>query len=45
MAEVFGPETPVQRCQYHKRENVVTYLPKNQQELWPSMISARIFAG
>ena len=34
MAEVFGPETPVQRCQYHKRENVVTYLPKNQQELW-----------
>ncbi len=32
--EVFGPETPVQRCQYHKRENVVAYLPKSQQELW-----------
>ncbi len=31
---VFGPETPVQRCQYHKRENVVAYLPKSQQELW-----------
>src|SRR5579884_4315619 len=26
--EVFGPETPVQRCQQHKRENVVAYLPK-----------------
>src|SRR5712691_11445622 len=32
--EVFGPEAPVQRCQYHKRENVVAYLPKSQQELW-----------
>ena len=32
--EVFGPETPVQRCTYHKRENVVAYLPKSQQDLW-----------
>ncbi len=32
--QVFGPETPVQRCLYHKRENVVAYLPKNQQDLW-----------
>lgn len=32
--EVFGPETPVQRCVYHKRENVVSYLPKSAQDLW-----------
>ncbi|HEX2715347.1 MAG TPA: transposase [Candidatus Acidoferrales bacterium] len=31
---VFGPQTPVQRCQWHKRENVVAYLPKAQQALW-----------
>ena len=24
----------VQRCQWHKRENVVSYLPKNEQERW-----------
>jgi transposase-like protein len=34
VAAVFGPETPVQRCTYHKRENVVAYLPKSQQALW-----------
>ncbi len=34
VAEVFGPETPVQRCTYHKRENVIAYLPKSQQALW-----------
>jgi putative transposase len=31
---VFGPPTPIQRCQWHKRENVVAYLPKAQQGLW-----------
>ena len=31
---VFGADTPVQRCQWHKRENVVAYLPKAQQALW-----------
>jgi transposase-like protein len=31
---VFGPETPVQRCTYHKRENIVAYLPKGNQALW-----------
>lgn len=24
----------VQRCQWHKRENLVAYLPKNQQPIW-----------
>jgi putative transposase len=28
---VFGRKTPVQRCQWHKRENVVSYLPKSRQ--------------
>lgn len=30
----FGKQARVQRCQWHKRENVVAYLPKNQQALW-----------
>lgn len=34
VTEVCGAETPVQRCTYHKRENVVAYLPKNLQDLW-----------
>ena len=34
VAEVFGPETPVQRCTYHKRENVIAYLPKSEQDRW-----------
>jgi transposase-like protein len=29
---VFGAKALVQRCQWHKRENVVSYLPKNRQE-------------
>lgn len=29
--EVFGVRGVVQRCQWHKRENVVRYLPKSQQ--------------
>lgn len=28
---VFGPYALVQRCQWHKRENVVSYLPKAEQ--------------
>jgi transposase-like protein len=31
---VFGRQAVVQRCQWHKRENVVAYLPKSQQESW-----------
>jgi transposase-like protein len=40
VAAVFGPETPVQRCQWHKRENVVAYLPKSQQALWRGKLQA-----
>ncbi len=40
VATVFGPETPVQRCQWHKRENVVAYLPKSHQALWRGKLQA-----
>lgn len=32
--EVFGDGAQIQRCQWHKRENVVSYLPKGQQAIW-----------
>jgi len=32
--EVFGSRVEVQRCQWHKRENVVSYLPKEEQSKW-----------
>ncbi len=30
----FGRQAVVQRCRWHKRENVLAYLPKNQQATW-----------
>lgn len=32
--KVFGQRAVIQRCQWHKRENVVSYLPKEEQALW-----------
>ena len=32
--QAFGRHALVQRCQWHKRENVVGYLPKSEQGLW-----------
>ncbi len=32
--KVFRKKAAVQRCQWHKRENVVGYLPKTQQPAW-----------
>jgi transposase-like protein len=32
--DVFGVQAQVQRCVWHKRENVVAYLPKHLQALW-----------
>jgi putative transposase len=32
--EVFGEAATVQRCTWHKRENVVAYLPTGQQTAW-----------
>jgi hypothetical protein len=37
--DVFG-EVPVQRCQWHKRENVVSYLPKGEQPAWRRQLQA-----
>ena len=38
--DVFGDDTPVQRCQWHKRENVVSYLARGQQALWRQKLPA-----
>jgi transposase-like protein len=38
--EVFGDAAPVQRCQWHKRENVVSYLPKAEQSVWRRKLQA-----
>ena len=32
LREVFGQRVLIQRCQWHKRENIVGYLPKEQQD-------------
>jgi transposase-like protein len=37
--DVFG-DIPVQRCQWHKRENVVSYLAKHQQAPWRRKLQA-----
>jgi transposase-like protein len=37
---VFGAGVPVQRCQWHKRENVVAYLPEGQRATWRRKLQA-----
>lgn len=37
--DVFG-DVPVQRCQWHKRENVVSYLAKHNQPMWRRKLQA-----
>ena len=37
--KVFGRQAPVQRCQWHKRKNVIAYLPKSQQCVFRSLRS------
>ncbi len=37
---VFGAGTPVQRCQWHKRENVLAYLPESQRVGWRRKLQA-----
>jgi putative transposase len=36
--EVFGRYTTIQRCQWHKRENVVKYLPKRSQATFRKLL-------
>ncbi len=38
--DVYGDDTPVQRCQWHKRENVVSYLAKSEQPTWRRKLQA-----
>ena len=38
--EVYGETVAVQRCQWHKRENVVSYLPKADQMTWRRKLEA-----
>lgn len=38
--DVFGDDVPVQRCQWHKRENVVSYLAKGEQVTWRRKLQA-----
>ena len=40
VAEVFGTAARVQRCQWHKRENVVRYLPAGLQPMWRRKLQA-----
>ena len=40
---VFGDYAVVQRCFWHKRENIVKYLPESQQEKWRKRLTT-IFA-
>lgn len=37
---MFGADVAVQRCQWHKRENVVGYLTKAQQAAWRRKLQA-----
>jgi transposase-like protein len=34
LLEAFSGQVAIQRCQWHKRENVVSYLPKGDQRYW-----------
>ncbi len=40
IASVFDAHAPVQRCQWHKRENVVAYLPESQRVVWRGKLQA-----
>ncbi|MGQ0640304.1 MAG: IS256 family transposase, partial [Gemmatimonadaceae bacterium] len=40
VAEVFGARAEFQRCQWHKRENVVSYLSKGEQRTWRRKLQA-----
>ncbi len=40
VATVFGAHAVVQRCQWHKRENVLDYLPKGDRASWRRKLQA-----
>ncbi len=39
VVEVFGNEAVIQRCQWHKRENVLSYLNKNDAETYKKKLN------
>ena len=44
--DVFGDDVAVQRCQWHKRQNVLSYLTKPQQRVWRrKLLAAYAHAG
>lgn len=38
--DVFGERAEIQRCQWHKRENLLSYLSKSDQAVWKQKIEA-----
>jgi transposase-like protein len=40
LSSVFGAQAPVQRCQWHKRENVVAYLSEGHRGPWRRKLQA-----
>ena len=40
LTSIFGAQTPVQRCQWHKRENVVAYLSEGHRGPWRRKLQA-----
>ena len=45
VADVLGTRAEVQRCQWHKRENVVGYLPRAEQVTWRRKLQAAYAHG
>ena len=43
--DVFGDDVAVQRCQWHKRENVMSYLTRPQQIVWRRKLHAAYAHG
>ena len=43
--DVFGDDVAVQRCQWHERENVLSYLTKPQQLVWRRQLQAAYAHG
>ena len=43
--DVFGDDVAVQRCQWHKRENVLSYLPKSRHAEWRRKLQAAYAHG
>ena len=43
--DVFGDDVAVQRCQWHQRENVLSYLPKSRHTEWRHKLQAAYAHG